>query len=134
MTQLAGLALVVVMIYVPLQSYRVGLLTRFFGTLGMAFGVVGLLIPQFGQLPLAIWFRLARVHDPRPGTGGRPAAWDAGVAIPWPRPGEEPQVAAAGANGGVVEGDAAEAFSGSEESDHSARRERAKKRKRKRRR
>jgi hypothetical protein len=134
LTQLAGLALVVVMIYVPLQSYRIGLLTRFFGTLGMAFGVVGLLIPQFGQLPLAIWFGWLGLVILDRVPGGRPAAWDAGVAIPWPRPGEEPQVAVAGANGGVVEGDATEAFSGAEEQDHSARRERAKKRKRKRRR
>jgi hypothetical protein len=133
MTQLAGLALVVVMIYVPLQSYRVGLLTRFFGTLGMAFGVVGLLIPQFGQLPLAIWFGWLGfvILDRVP--GGRPPAWDAAVAVPWPRPGEEPQVAAATPNG-VVEGDATEAFSGGDAQDHSARRERAKKRKRKRRR
>ena len=91
LTQLAGLALVVTMVYVPLQSYRVGLLTRLFGTLGMAFGVIALLIPQIGMLPLVIWFGwlgfviLDRVPK------GRPPAWDAGVAIPWPRPGEEPQ-------------------------------------------
>jgi hypothetical protein len=133
LTQLAGLALVVVMVYVPLQSYRVGLLTRFFGTLGMAFGVVGLLIPQFGQLPLAIWFGWLGLVILDRVPGGRPPAWDAAIAIPWPRPGEGPQVAAATPNG-VVEGDATEAFSGGETQDHSARRERAKKRKRKRRR
>ena len=133
LTQLAGLALVVTMVYVPLQAYRVGLLTRFFGTLGMAFGVIALLIPQIGMLPLVIWFGwlglviLDRVPN------GRPPAWDAGVAIPWPRPGEEPQPAAA-ADDGVVEGDATEAFSATAESDNAARRERAKKRKRKRRR
>jgi hypothetical protein len=135
LTQLAGLALVVTMVYVPLQAYRVGLLTRFFGTLGMAFGVIALLIPQIGMLPLVIWFGwlgfviLDRV--PR----GRPPAWDAGVAIPWPRPGEEPQPATATAEGdsGVVEGDATEAFESTAERDNTARRERAKKRKRKRR-
>jgi hypothetical protein len=133
LTQLAGLALVVTMVYVPLQSYRVGLLTRFFGTLGMAFGVIALLIPQIGMLPLVIWFGwlgfviLDRVPK------GRPPAWDAAVAIPWPRPGEEPQPAAA-TDGGVVEGDATEAFEPTAGRDNAARRERAKKRKRKRRR
>jgi hypothetical protein len=65
--------------------------------------------------------------------GGRPPAWDAAVAIPWPRPGEEPAQAAE-ASDDVVEGDATEAFKSAEGQDHSARRERAKKRKRKRRR
>jgi hypothetical protein len=133
LTQLAGLALVVTMVYVPLQAYRVGLLTRLFGTLGMAFGVIALLIPQIGMLPLVIWFGwlgfviLDRVPK------GRPPAWDAGVAIPWPRPGDEPEPAAA-TDAGVVEGDATEAFESSPEGDNAARRERAKKRKRKRRR
>ena len=35
----AILGLVVAMVYVPLNAFRVGLLTRFFGTLGMALGV-----------------------------------------------------------------------------------------------
>ncbi len=131
----AILGLVVAMVYVPLNAYRVGLLTRFFGTLGMALGVAQILIaPQLAQTAMMIWFAwlgfLILDRTPR----GRPPAWEAGEAVPWPRPGEEP-AAATPAEDSVVEGDAIEAFeSEPEPADHSARRERAKKRKRKRRR
>ena len=37
--------LIVAMVYVPLQAVRAGLLTRFFGTLGMALGVSIILLP-----------------------------------------------------------------------------------------
>ena len=127
------LGTIVALVYVPLQSMRVGLLTRFFATLGMALGVALILIPyQYSLLAVSIWFAwlgfliLDRVPN------GRPPAWAAGEAIPWPRPGEgqvaEPKPA-------VVEGDASEVFAEpAEPVDHSARRERARKRKRKRRR
>lgn len=129
--QLAGLCLIVAMIYVPLQAMRVGLLTRFFATLGMALGVAAVLLPALTPLPLTLWFSwlgflfLDRV--PR----GRPPAWDAGIAIPWPTAGKasepEPQEA--------MEGDATEVFADNgAPKDQASRRERAKKRKRKRRR
>jgi hypothetical protein len=127
--QAAGLGLVVAMVYVPLQAMRTGLLTRFFATLGMALGVASALLPQFGVVPLGLWFLwlgllfIGRVPN------GRPPAWEAGEALPWPRAGEQP--AAPAPEEDVVEGDATEVF---EAPDHSARRERAKKRKRKRRR
>lgn len=128
----AILGLVVAMVYVPLNAYRVGLLTRFFGTLGMALGVSQILIaPQLSQTAMMIWFAwlgfLILDRTPR----GRPPAWEAGEAVPWPRPGEEPATATSADD--VVEGDATEAFE-AEPVDHSARRERAKKKKRKRRR
>ena len=123
---------IVAMVYVPLQAMRAGLLTRFFATLGMALGVALMLIPyQYSLLAVSIWFVwLGFIYlDRLP--NGRPPAWAAGEAIPWPRPGEavaEPKPA-------VVEGDASEVFAESGEPvDHSARRERARKRKRKRRR
>jgi hypothetical protein len=130
----ALLALVVAMIYVPLNAMRVGLLTRFFATLGMALAVSLILIqPQLSLLALMIWFAwlgfvfLGRI--PR----GRPPAWDTGEAIPWPRAGEEPRTAMAA--DATVEGDATEVFDEPADSqDHSARRDRARKRKRKRRR
>lgn len=128
----AMLALIFTMIYVPLWAVRTGLLTRFFGTLGMALGASILFLLQIALLAILCWFLyfgmllLGRV--PR----GRPPAWDAGEAIPWLPPGEEPVVAAA--NGpDVVEGDATE-IPGVDENPNAARRERAKRRKRKRRR
>ena len=126
------LGTIVAMVYVPLQAMRAGLLTRFFATLGMALGVALMLIPyQYSLLAVSIWFVwLGFIYlDRLP--NGRPPAWAAGEAIPWPRPGDavaEPKPA-------VVEGDASEVFAESGEPvDHSARRERARKRKRKRRR
>jgi hypothetical protein len=132
----ALLGLIVAMVYAPLQAMRVGLLSRFFATLGMALGVSSLfIVPALSLLALMIWFGwlgfiiLDRV--PR----GRPPAWDAGEAIPWPKPGEAPAPAPAGGPADVVDGDASEVFADERAApDHSGRRERARKRKRKRRR
>ena len=117
-------------------AVRTGLLTRFHGTLGMALGASFILPPLIGlTLPaLLAWFMyfglLLAGRTPR----GRPPAWDAGVAVPPPGRGEEPEPVAAGAGGGdIVEGDAME-IPGVDENPNAARRERAKKRKRKRRR
>jgi hypothetical protein len=126
------LGLIFAMIYTPLWAVRTGLLTRFFGTLGMALGASILFILQIALLGVLFWLLyfglviLGRVP------AGRPPAWDAGEAIPWPVAGEEPVAAAAGPDADVVEGDASE-IPGVGESQHSARRERARKRKRKRR-
>jgi hypothetical protein len=128
----AALGLVIALVYVALNAMRVGLLTRFFGTLGIALGVSQMLLPQLGRPAISIWLAWLgfMILDRLP--RGRPPAWDVGEAIPWPRPGEEPQPGAP-APDSVVEGDATEAFE-SDPVDHSARRERAKKKKRKRRR
>jgi hypothetical protein len=133
----ALLGLIVVMVYVPLQAMRAGLLSRFFATLGMALGVSSLfIVPALSLLALMIWFGWLgfTILDKVP--KGRPPAWDAGEAIPWPKPGEQPTPAPAGAPAEVVDGDASEVFPESQQPtpDHSGRRERAKKRKRKRRR
>lgn len=80
------LGLAVSLLYTCLFAMRVGLLTRFWGSLGMALGAAALLgLVLF----LVIWFiyfgilLLGRL--PR----GRPPAWAAGEAIPWPTPGEK---------------------------------------------
>jgi hypothetical protein len=64
---------------------RTGLLSRFWGSLGMALGIVILL----GLLPLAlIWFAYFGLLIVGKVPGGKPPAWEAGEAIPWPTPGE----------------------------------------------
>jgi hypothetical protein len=81
-----GLGFVIALFYSCLWAMRTGLLTRFWGSLGMALGVAAL----FGLLPFVlIWFLYFGVllldRLPR----GRPPAWEAGEAIPWPTPGEK---------------------------------------------
>ncbi|MQA74534.1 MAG: hypothetical protein GEU88_09385 [Solirubrobacterales bacterium] len=125
----AILGLIVAMVYVPLQAMRVGLMSRFFSTLGMALGASTLfIVPSLSLLALTLWFGWLGFTIIGRAPQGRPPAWDAGEAVPWPKPGEEPAEQKGAA---VVEGDAAEVFE--QPHDHSARRERAKKRKRKRR-
>ncbi|HEY4561889.1 MAG TPA: hypothetical protein VIJ36_02865, partial [Thermoanaerobaculia bacterium] len=83
------LALVFGMIYTSLWCMRLGLLTRFWGALGMAFGLF-LVIPLFPPIPgLVLWFAVTGLMLaglwPRP----LPPAWAAGEAIPWQRPGDD---------------------------------------------
>jgi hypothetical protein len=95
----ALLGLVIGMIYIPLQATRTGLLTRFWGTLGMALGASLVLIP-FGVLGLLLWFAFLGLLIGGWWPQGRPPAWETGVAMPWPKPGEEDAT--------VVEGKGAE--------------------------
>jgi hypothetical protein len=136
-SSLSVLAVIIGMVYTCLWGFRTGLLTRFHGTLGMALGA-SFILPPLTQLTLPAlmaWFMYFGLMIGGRTPRGRPPAWDAGVAVPWPQPGEEPQpVAAAAAGGsGVIEGDASE-IPGVDENPNAARRDRAKKRKRKRRR
>jgi hypothetical protein len=79
------LGFVVAMVYTCLYAMRVGLLPRFWGSLGMALGAVSFIFFQFALL----WFvylaflLIGRVP------GGKPPAWESGEAIPWPTPGEK---------------------------------------------
>jgi hypothetical protein len=84
--------------YTCLYAMRVGLLTRFWGSLGMAVGVAALLlIPQFTMI-FFIYFALLLVGKlPR----GRPPAWEAGEAVPWPTPGERMAEELQPKNGGL---------------------------------
>lgn len=134
---LAGLlGLVVGVIYTALWAMRVGLVTRFFGTFGMALGASMILLAQaFSLLALMIWavwlglIYLAKVP------GGQPRAWEAGVAVPWPKPGEQPVEPESEPSLDALEGDAVElSDNGAGENPNAARRDRAKRRKRKRRR
>jgi hypothetical protein len=78
------LGLAVALVYSCLYAMRVGLLSRFWGSLGMALGVASFLILQF----TLIWFIYLGLLIVGWVPGGRPAAWAAGEAVPWPAPGE----------------------------------------------
>lgn len=84
---LAGdLGLAGALFYSCLWAMRTGLLTRFWGSLGMAMGVAAVLgLTQF-TLIWFVYFALLALGRVR---GGRPPAWAAGEAIPWPSPGEK---------------------------------------------
>ena len=73
--------------YTALHAMRTGLFTRFWGTLGMALGV-GLFF--IGPQALLIFTLAASLMVADLWPRGRPPAWAAGVAVPWPKPGEEP--------------------------------------------
>jgi hypothetical protein len=78
------LGLIVAIVYTSLHAMRTGLLTRFWGSLGMALGVSVLFLGFVGILVfvLAIGMLIGGLW-----IGERPAAWEAGKAIPWPSPG-----------------------------------------------
>lgn len=81
-----GLALVVALIYTCLQAMRVGLLTRFWGSLGMAVGVAALI--GFSPIML-LWFIYFGVLLLGWLPKGRPLAWETGEAEPWMTPGQK---------------------------------------------
>jgi len=80
-----GLGLVVALFYTCLWAMRTGLLSRFWGSLGMALGIAtlfGLIIFLMVWLVYFALLVLGKVPN------GRPPAWAAGEAVPWPTPGE----------------------------------------------
>jgi hypothetical protein len=80
------LGLAVALFYSCLYAMRTGLLTRFWGSLGMALGVAALLLlVQFTMIFFIYLGLLLLGKIP----GGRPPAWTTGEAIPWPTPGEK---------------------------------------------
>jgi hypothetical protein len=82
-----GLGFAVALFYTGLWAMRTGLLTRFWGSLGMASGVAFLLGPLFiVTLIWLVYFALLLLGIL---PGGKPPAWAAGEAVPWPTPGEK---------------------------------------------
>jgi MFS family permease len=86
---IAALSLVFGLIYTNLWAMRTGLLSRFWGALGMAFGLF-LIFPLFPAIPgIVLWFAVLGLMFlglwPRP----LPPAWAAGEAVPWVRPGDD---------------------------------------------
>lgn len=100
-----GLAFAIALLYTSLWAMRVGLLTRFWGSLGMAAAVVSLLLPPF-FIVLLIWFFALGMLLTGAWFGGRPPAWETGTAVPWPRPGAPPAGGEPpeGGDGGDIEG------------------------------
>jgi hypothetical protein len=79
------LALAFALVYSCLYGMRVGILSRFWGSLGMAIGAASI----FGLFQLGvIWFIYFGLLVAGWLPGGRPPAWATGEAIPWPTPGE----------------------------------------------
>ena len=94
------LGLAFALIYGCLWSMRTGLLTRFWGSLGMAMGVAAfLLLIQF----TFVWFLYFGLLVAGWVPGGRPPAWETGEAMPWPTPGEK--AASEIENGEIENGD-----------------------------
>lgn len=79
------LSFAIAMFYTATQAMRTGLLTRFWGSLGMALGAVSFLFFQFTLL----WFVYLGILLLGRVPGGKPPAWAAAEAIPWPTPGEK---------------------------------------------
>ncbi|HET7507267.1 MAG TPA: hypothetical protein VFJ53_02815 [Solirubrobacterales bacterium] len=80
-----SLLLAIGLFYTCLWAMRLGLLSRFWGSLGMALGIAMLL----GFVILAIvWFLYLGLLYLGFLPGGKPPAWEEGEAVPWPTPGE----------------------------------------------
>ncbi|MBU3691721.1 MAG: hypothetical protein FGM38_06720 [Solirubrobacterales bacterium] len=106
---LAGLlGFTIAVVYTALWGLRTGLLSRFWGSLGIALGVVF----SFFTLFTLAWFIYLGLLLAGWVPGGRPPAWGSGEARPWPKGGP---LFGGGANrdgddsgDGVIEGEAEE--------------------------
>jgi hypothetical protein len=97
------IAFLVGMVYTSLHAMRTGLLTRTWGSLGIALGAVSFIFFQFTLL----WFIYLGLLFAGWIPGGRPPAWRSGEAEPWPSPGEK-AAAAMGGNEPSNDGDGEE--------------------------
>jgi hypothetical protein len=80
-----NLLLAIGLFYTCLWAMRTGLLTRFWGSLGMALGIALLI----GFVVLAVvWFLYLGLLYLGFLPGGKPPAWEEGEAVPWETPGE----------------------------------------------
>ncbi|HEU5104247.1 MAG TPA: hypothetical protein VFU11_00245 [Solirubrobacterales bacterium] len=85
---LAGaLGFAISLLYCGLWAMRTGILSRFWGSLAMVAGIAFLLGPLFlVTLVFFVYFGMLALGVV---PGGRPPAWAAGEAVPWPTPGEK---------------------------------------------
>lgn len=78
---------VIALLYTGLWSMRTGILSRFWGSLGMVAGIAILLGPLI--LVTTVFFVYVGLLGLGLVPGGRPPAWEAAEAVPWPTPGEK---------------------------------------------
>lgn len=83
---IGGLGVAAFFFYVGLWAMRTGLLSRLWGSLGMVAGITILLGIPFVVLAWFIYLGLLALGAV---PGGRPPAWEAGEAVPWPTAGEK---------------------------------------------
>lgn len=108
------LCLIVGVVYAALWAMRVGLLTRFMGTLGLALGAATIILgPIWSPLGLALWMGAVGLIYVDRWPGGRPPAWGAGEAIPWPVRGQEATAEPTPAGAADVDSDVIDEPSGS---------------------
>ena len=93
-----ALAFAVSMAYASFQAMRVGLLTRFWGSLGAAIGAASIFMGLILVIHYTIYLGLL-IGGYTP--SGRPPAWAAGEAIPWPTPGERAAESLRGEDGAI---------------------------------
>jgi hypothetical protein len=79
------LGFLVGMFYTALHAMRTGLLTRFWGSLGLALAAVSVFFFQFTLL----WYIYLGLLLSGWLPGPKPPAWETGEATPWPTPGEK---------------------------------------------
>lgn len=112
---LAGLlGFTIAVVYTSLWGLRTGLLTRFWGSLGIALGAVFVFFTLF----TLVWFVYLGFLLAGWVPGGRPPAWASGEAEPWPKGGslfggrppedESPNAGQETFDGDVIEGEAEE--------------------------
>lgn len=99
-----ALGMAISIFYTCLWAMRTGLLSRFWASLGMALGIALLLGLILFTL---VWFVYLGLLLLGFVPGGRPPAWAAGEAIPWPSPGEKAAAELAGPDGETPDGDGA---------------------------
>lgn len=109
----ARIGLAVALFYSCLWAMRSGLLSRFWGSLGMALGVAALLLLVQFTMIFFIYFGLLLIGKL---PGGRPPAWAAGEAIPWPSPGEKAAAELEPKDGDAIDVDAVDVDAVDEES------------------
>lgn len=99
------IGLAIALFYSCLNAMRVGLLSRFWGSLGMALGVAALLL--LVQFTLIFFLYLGILLIGRL-PGGKSPAWETGEAVPWPTPGEKAAAEMAPSDPEAIDVDATE--------------------------